>query len=133
MIPDSGINNDVVMIQKNRGSLTYQIDFDKKRIVGLIDGIEAVKQAAYLILKTERFDFPVFSWNYGFEGKKLIGKPFELVLLESERLITEALTEDDRITDVIDFEFTREGKKLKADFMIVSIFGNFPGTKEVSY
>lgn len=133
MIPDSGINNAVVMVQKNRGSLTYQIDFEKKRIVGLIDDLEAVKQAVYIILKTERFDFPVFSWNYGFEGKKLIGKPFELVLLETERLITEALTQDDRITDAINFEFTRDGKKLKADFTVVSIFGNFPATKEVNY
>lgn len=133
MTPNSGINNKATIVKKSRSSRTFQVDFDKKRIVGFIDNIEAVKQAAYLILKTERFDFPIFSWNYGFEEKQLIGKPYELVLLESERLIKEALIQDDRITDVIDFEFTQNGKKLNADFTIVSIFGDFSAQKEVSY
>ena len=35
-------------------SNTYAIDYENNRIVGYVDGIEAVKQAIYLILQTEK-------------------------------------------------------------------------------
>ena len=116
----------------NEPSKTFALDMDKKRVVGTIDGLEAVKQAAYLIFRTERFYYPIFSWNYGIETRKLIGKPMALVIAESERYIKEALTQDDRITDVVDFSFEVDKKKLMVKATVFSIFGDFAVENEVS-
>ena len=58
-------------------SLTYALDAENGRIRGKVDGLEAVKQAVYLVLSTERFAHLIYSWNYGaavdnfkFETKK---------------------------------------------------------------
>ncbi len=98
---------------------------------GKIDQIEAVKQAVYLILNTERYEFLIFSWNYGAEMKDLIGREKEYVCPEIKHRITEALTQDDRIREVTDFKFTKEKGKMIVSFMVHSIFGDFPGEKEV--
>ena len=81
-------------------SLTWRIDWHSNRIVGMIDGKEAVKQAIMVILQTMRFWFVIYSWNFGFEGDALIGKSEAILHSEVRRLLTEALTQDDRIISV---------------------------------
>ena len=76
---------------------TYKLDIEKNIIVGYCDGIEALKQAIYKILNTERYDYLIYSWNYGVEIKNLIGEETTLVITELERIIKEALMQDDRI------------------------------------
>ena len=34
---------------------TWQIDFERERVAGNVDGLEAMKQAIFKILNTERF------------------------------------------------------------------------------
>lgn len=99
---------------------------------GYIDQIEAVKQAVAIILDVNRFDNPTVSWNFGHELNQLIGQPMELVIPESERYIREALTQDDRITDVVDFEFTEQGSKLLVNYRVVTIYGDFTQESEVN-
>lgn len=99
---------------------------------GYIDQIEAVKQAVMVILDVARFENPTVSWNFGNEMNQLIGQPMEIVIPESERFIREALTQDDRITDVVDFEFTQQGSALLAFYRVVTIYGDFTNETEVS-
>lgn len=112
-------------------SLTFAIDSENNRIVGKIDGLEAVKQAAAIILDINRFEHEILSWNFGNEMRKLIGKPIDYVIPEAERYIKEALTQDDRINDVVNFEFTSDKGKLYASYTIISIFGSFTKETEV--
>ena len=93
--------------------------------------MEAVKQAVYLILSTERYQYIIYSWDYGVELLDLIGKPVPYVMSELQRRIKEALTQDDRITDVVDFEFEQHGKQLHTKFTVVSNVGNLPVALEV--
>ena len=44
-------------------SLTYALDAENGRIRGKVDGLEAVKQAVYLALSTERFAHLIYSWR----------------------------------------------------------------------
>ena len=114
-------------------SKTFYLDIENNRIVGMVDNLDAVKQAVLLILGTNRFEHPIYSWNYGIESRKLIGKPMSFVIPELERYVKEALLQDDRITEVKDFSFTRIDRgKLGATFTVVSVFGSFPSEKEVS-
>lgn len=119
---------------------TYKIfinkeDIDKPerqdRINGYTNDLEAIKQAIYLILSTERYKFIIYSWDFGVELVDLIGKPMPYVMSELPRRIKEALTQDDRIDDVIDFEFERSGKKLHTTFTVVTTAGNIPTELEV--
>lgn len=115
-------------------SKTYKINFTESaedRISGYIDDIPAVVQAIYLILNTERYRFNIYSWDYGVELLDLIGKPMPYIIADLPRRIKEALTADDRITDVVDFEFEQRGKRLHTKFTAVTNIGNIATTLEV--
>lgn len=112
-------------------SRTYKINFENDRINGYTDDLDAVRQAVYLILSTERYKFIIYSWDYGVELVDLIGQPIPYVMAELPRRITEALTQDDRIDDVVDFEFEHKGKKLHTTFTVVSNVGKISTELEV--
>lgn len=85
---------------------------------GMIDGLEAVKQAVCKILQTERFEYPIYSWDYGIETYDLFGVDSDLVKVEIQRRITEALMEDDRILSVQDFEINNSKGKINVAFTV---------------
>lgn len=122
MIPKTDI--DLVSLKiKTQPSTTYYLDQENKRIRGSVDGLEAMKQAIYLILNAERYAHLIYSWNYGVELRDLIGEPKEYAYPEIKRCITEALLQDDRITAVDDFIFETHGEKVHVSFLIHTIFG----------
>ncbi len=112
-------------------SKTYKMNTVKNRIVGFIDEIEALKQAIFLILNIERYDYIIYSWNYGVELKDLFGMPIPYVLPEIKRRVTEALVQDDRIDSVDTFKFVVNKGKVLATFTVHSIYGEIEAEKEV--
>ncbi len=115
-------------------SNTYRIakmDINSDRIDGYVNGLDAIKQAIYLILSTERYQYNIYSWDYGVELVDLFGQPMPYVMSELQRRITEALTQDDRIEDVTDFEFEKKGKRLHTKFTVVSNAGDITTDLEV--
>lgn len=106
-------------------SKTYRLDMKHKRVIGFVDHLDAVKQAVYLILQTERFEYLIFSAKYGYEGNGMVGRDLLFVKSEIQRRIRESLLQDDRIEEVIDFEisFLRDTALVK--FTVVSRFGEF--------
>lgn len=114
-------------------TMTAETDMNAgDRISGYTDGLEAVVQAVYLILSTERYQFIIYSWDYGVELVDLFGKPMPYVMSELPRRIKDALTQDDRITDVVDFEFEIKGKELLTTFKVVTDIGIIDTELEVS-
>lgn len=99
---------------------TYALDFDNGVLGGTVNGIDAIKQFVIKAIKTARFRFAIYDDDYGSEIDDLIGSNASIDLLETEipRVIEEALLYDDRITDVYDFELTREGDRLYVSFYI---------------
>lgn len=91
-------------------SRTYSLRFDGKPAVGMLDGLEAMKQAILLALHTERFRYAIYSWNYEVELDALVGQnitPYLQARLQGA--IESALLADDRILSVDGFSFTRTG------------------------
>ena len=111
---------------------TYRIIIDKDRVSGETDGLAAMKQAVYLILSTERYAYPVYSWNYGVELKDLFGQPTTYVEAVLEYRIRDALMADERITDVRNFEFSSQKNTVSATFEGVTNQGNVQSTVEVT-
>ena len=130
MIPGGSSDVKIITVVE-KPSKTFSLDASNNQIIGTVDDLEAVKQAVLLILGTNRFEHPIYSWNYGIESKKLIGRPMTLVVPELERYIKEALLQDDRISEVRDFSFRQQKRKLIVEFTVVSSKGSFATGTEV--
>ena len=106
---------------------TYKIDFQENRIIGKIDNLEAVGQAVYKILHTERFNYLIYSWDYGVELESLIGKDYEVILGDLQRRIEEALLQDDRIEGIEHLKIQKKEKEsIIVSFLVISKYGNIP-------
>ena len=113
-------------------SHTYKLDLDNSIIAGYVDDLEAMKQAIYLILNIERYEYLIYSWNYGIELNDLYGQPIPFVLPELKRRITEALLQDTRITGVDNFSFETTKGKVHATFTVHTIFGDVEAERVVT-
>ncbi len=109
---------------------TYKMELESSLIRGYTDGQEAMKQAIFKILSTERYQYVMYSWNYGIELIDLYGEPVSYVCPELERRITEALTWDERIESVDNFEFDTSKKgEVLVTFTAHTIFGDVTAEK----
>lgn len=113
-------------------SLTYEIKLGKDKMGNYVDGIDAIKQAIYHIINTERYQYLIYSWNYGIELADLFGKPIAYCYPEIKRRITEALLQDDRIESVDSFEFSYSKGDVIAKFKIITTEGEIEIEKVVS-
>lgn len=134
MIPST---NDILsydLEMETEPSVNYKMNIKQDIINGTVDELEAMKQVIYKILNTERYQYIIYSWNYGIELMDLFGMPVIYVIPELERRITEALIQDERIESVDDFEFdSSEKRTVKASFTVHTIFGDVQTEKVVNY
>lgn len=114
-------------------SKTYAANLEKARFIGKIDETEAVKQAVMKMIQTERYEYEIYSWDYGIELQDLFGKPIPYVMSEVKQRITDALLADDRIELVGDFLIERAEKNvLHCSFSVTTTQGDtFEIEKEV--
>lgn len=130
MIPSVGETFRADFNIKEESSKTFRMNHH--RIHGYVDGLEAMKQAIYKILHTDRFRYLIYSWNYGVELSDLFGEPISFVCPELERRIEEALLTDTRIIQVGDFQFDLSKKgKVSCIFRVYTIFGDLKEEMEV--
>ena len=126
------IRNDRVEIKSEVEAIptkTYKMAIFGNKITGKTDGQEAMKQAIYKILNTERYQYPIYSWNYGIELKDLFGKS----KVELVSRVSEALLQDERIIAVESFLFddTKKRESLAMTFTAKTIYGDVEIAKEV--
>ena len=110
-IPDVNDNIQADFSFTQKPGYSHRLDFKNKCIVGYLDGLEAYRQAVFMILNSERTQYEIYSWNFGIEAKRLQGRPVELVEAWGERAITDALMQDDRTVFVGDFKWTHSKSK----------------------
>ena len=105
-------------------SNTYRLFYQKNKLRGFTDEIDALKQAIYFILNIERYDYLIYNWNYGFEIKDLIGQEPKNILPEIQKRISDALIQDSRINAILNFSFSMLKNKVIVYFTVKSIFGD---------
>ncbi|HFL3608736.1 TPA: DUF2634 domain-containing protein [Clostridioides difficile] len=138
MIPTDNIDYDIEDVSiinfdvRQEPSKTFKLNMERNKVDGICDDVEALKQAIFLILNTERYEHLIYSRNYGVELNDLIGEPISYVIPELERRITEALIQDDRIENVDNFEFQNVKGKVHCKFTVYSKYGNIKAEKVVS-
>lgn len=125
MIPKIEISADVTV--REQPTKTYKMELYKGNyILGFVDSQKTVEQAIYKIIRTERYKYIIYSWDYGIELEDLFGMPVEYCIVELERRISEALLQDNRITAVHSFEFDTENERgtvLIKKFVAETLFG----------
>ena len=118
---DYNYDNDVTVLSyPNR---TFKMNTDVKRFSGKIDEENtesAIRQAVFCMLNTQRYNSEIFSTNYGFEFQDLIGQDVDYICAVLPSRIKEALTMDDRIEDVTDFDISVKNKSVFAKFTVVT-------------
>lgn len=132
LLPEAsdGVTFDV--ISYTMPTKTYKVEYKKDgQIRGYTDEQEAMKQAIYKIIATERYRYLIYSWNYGIELEDLFGKPIPYVYAMLKVRIEEALMADDRITKVYNFEFSHNDGDVLVIFDVDTIFGTLEGLEKV--
>lgn len=107
-------------------NLTYKLN--ETNIKGQIDGLAAIKQAIYHILRTERYSSPIYDADYGVELEQYVGKDFGFIMAGIQETLRDALLQDDRITDVLVddvSESTEQKNAVIIQFTVYTIYGQY--------
>lgn len=111
--------------ESTQPSLTYKLDLTTGRILGMIDGAEAVKQAILKILLTERYAYLIYDWYYGIGIEKYIGLGLAYLKADISEALREGLQYDNRILSV-DSVTAERGEKIDTvviHFTVTTIYG----------
>ena len=122
-IEDEEINP---IIEEDKLPTDYEIDFNTGKLTGrIITGLDAIKQWVRIVLSTDRYFYPQYSWNHGVELNKLIGQNYDPEYIKSEvrRMIEDAILIDENIIGIEDLVCSLENDKLKISFKINTIYG----------
>ena len=106
-------------------SRTWIINRETMMVQGMDEGLEAIRQAVEIMLNTTRYDWQIYSANFGHELDSLIGASAAYVESEFPRMVTDALMIDDRVREVTDFTHTRRGDLMEWAFTVHSVYGAF--------
>lgn len=124
------VTTDLALTDEIETTQTYRVANDK--IQGFIDGRDALEQAVYMMLGTERYEYPIYDLDYGLQTSDLIGKDPLYVQAELPRRLSECLLADDRITSVGNFAFTVTDDSMLCTFDVESIYETISANKEVA-
>lgn len=111
---------------------TYRLDFSSGRVRGRCDGYDALCQAVYKILLTERCASPIYGPDYGVELERFFGRGADFARSSLESALREAVCCDDRVSGIADFSL-EEGAAdgAAAAFTVLSREGEMAASLEV--
>jgi len=97
---------------------------ETSRINGEVNGLEAVRNAVWHILNTERFTYGMNLPNEGIELRQFIGMPYSYFYAKIDQVVQDALYQDDRILDVRIFNKTQPQPRLAyCEVEVQSVYG----------
>ena len=131
VLPTSSINITGGGNFQNQPSLSWYINKETNRIEGTVNGQAAVRQAVEIILNVERFRWQIYRPYSGMEWDGLIGQDPGYVGAELQRRVIDALTVDDRVTGISDYDYTVDGSSLSAVFTVNTVYGSIAESVEV--
>lgn len=119
-----GVGLDISMDYADRPTNTFIIDWSSRQIAGMGSGLTAMRQAVDIILQNERFEWQIYSSDFGSELEDLVGEEFDFIVSDLPRRIEDALSVDDRILSVTNFSFINNGNgTVICKFDVITVFG----------
>lgn len=104
----------------------YEIDYNTGQLTGrIVEGKEAVMAWVWMALKTQRYRYYIYSWDYGQEIETLIGQGYskEYTKAELEAMTEACLLVNPYIEGINNFEAEFQDSKLTASFSLTTQFG----------
>ena len=106
--------------EEEKPSKTYKLDLDKGRIIGFVDGQEAVQQAIRKALITPRFKCLIYDNQYGSEIEEAVttnDATREYIRSVVPGFVEDCLKPDSRVLGVSNFgfEFREDGAYISFD------------------
>lgn len=135
MLPATSFVPDVneLLGSQQETSDSYRMQINNERIKGTVAEREAIAQACYKTINTERYRYVIYSWNYGIELKDLFGKPIPYVFAVLPDRIRDCLLQDDRVESVDSFQLSHDNKgSVLCKFTVHSTFGDVDLEKVVN-
>lgn len=117
---------DKVIEEEEKPTKTYGLDLENGRIVGIVDGEDAVRQSILKILLTPRFKCLIYDDQYGNElSEVIIAKDASVDFIKSsaEGFVRDALLVDSRIISIDDFSAKVQGDECYIEFTAETIYG----------
>lgn len=107
---------------------TYRMDFQNKRIIGMVDGLEAAGQNMFKALQTRRYAYEIYDDQYGSDVMNKIGNAdLSPDYLESDipEMIADAFQNMEEILEIDDLQFEiLDADSIYASFTTATIFGS---------
>jgi hypothetical protein len=130
MILPSFITQEIKTFKENQKYIDakeFAFDFNEKKMIdGTVEKKSAVKIWIYNTLKTERYRWEIYSWQYGASLEQYIGKSYSDAYINDsvKKEVTEALKVNTNITDVKDFKaYMLDDTTLHMEFYVVTKWG----------
>lgn len=107
---------------------TYRMDFKNKRIIGMVDGVEAAAQAIFKALQTRRFAYLIYDDQYGCDIFNKIGNlNLTQSYLESDlpSMIEDTFLNEEMVRGINDLEFDIiSGYSVAIQLAVSTIYGD---------
>ncbi len=129
MIPATSMDINEAETKKRTGA--FGVDFENKKIGGIIDGKEALVQHIRFALLSQRYKYPVFSHSFGTDYKDIFNEGYEKAMGIVKNSICDSLSYDDRIYKVYNFRFEKIRHGMKVKFSIETVYGDVEYETEV--
>ena len=126
MFPFDLEDEEEVEIEEQKEAKDWEIDFKTGKLTGrVVTGFDAIKQWVQIVLSIDRYTFTQYTWDYGNDLSSLIGKNYDegYVTSEAKRMIEDALSVNEDILGIEDFECSFENDKLTATFTLNTTYG----------
>ena len=110
----------------------YAWDFDNDDFIlqdgelVILEENEALQVWIYKVLKTPKFRYLAYSWNYGNQFEGLIGKSYgtDLFKTELKRLLEQCLLVSEYITSIDSVDITLEDTKLTGTIGLTTVYSS---------
>lgn len=122
---DAKVDNSFPLYKEVAWDLKNNIPILENGDFKIVEGNNAIKVWAYKALLTPRYQYSIYTWDYGSELMDLIGKAYTPSLTKSEakRYIEEALLINPYISEVNVLDTDFKDGILSANVKIVTIYG----------
>lgn len=124
-IDEVKIDNTFPLYKEVAWDFKRNIPVIENREFKIVEGNEAIKVWVYKAILTPRYNYSIYTWNYGSELLDLIGKAYTPSLTKSEakRYIEEALLINPYISEVNVLDTDFKDGILSANVKIVTVYG----------
>ena len=110
----------------------WVLDQDSGMLGDNVQSLDAIAQDVKFALSTERNMYPIMGSNFGVTFEDLIGQDSMYVQAQLKYRIQDALSIEDRILSISEFQFRqKEPDVLSVSFIVNTVLGEFQTTTEI--